>query len=233
MRTIDQLLIPSRAGRRALVLAAACLLCACATSTTKRPEPIESQDETGFTITEQVRFSAKVRSEFDKALRLLEEEQYESGIELLQGVTTSAPDATAAHIDLGIAYRLVGDLERAEASIKSALELSPRHPAAHNELGIVYRRTGRFEDPQVPEGEAPGRREQEREERLRAQEHTSAAQGNPPGRSAAGGQGVSSGRRHRSKRLTTARPRARDAPPARAGAAPDRALDRALTRRAA
>ncbi len=146
MRAIDQLLIPSRAGRPALALATACLLCACATSTTKRPEPIESQDETGFTITEQVRFSAKVRSEFDKALRLLEEEQYESGIELLQGVTTSAPDATAAHIDLGIAYRLVGDLERAEASIKSALELSPRHPAAHNELGIVYRRTGRFEE---------------------------------------------------------------------------------------
>ena len=40
----------------------------------------------------------------------------------------------------------MGDLERAEASIKSALELSPRHPAAHNELGIVYRRTGRFEE---------------------------------------------------------------------------------------
>ena len=147
MRTIDQLLDSSRLGwQRPLRLVAACLLCACATSTAKRHAPIESQDETGFTITERVRFSAKVRSEFGKALRLLEDEQYESGIELLRGVTTSAPNATTAHIDLGIAYRLVGDLERAEASIKSALELNPRHPVAHNELGIVYRRTGRFEE---------------------------------------------------------------------------------------
>jgi Flp pilus assembly protein TadD len=51
-----------------------------------------------------------------------------------------------AHIDLGIAYGRVGDLERAEASLERALELAPRHPVAHNELGIVYRRTGQFEE---------------------------------------------------------------------------------------
>jgi Flp pilus assembly protein TadD len=39
----------------------------------------------------------------------------------------------------------VNDLERAEASIKRALELNPRHPVANNELGILYRRSGRFE----------------------------------------------------------------------------------------
>ena len=60
------------------------------------------------------------------------------------GVVSAAPDATSAHIDLAIAYRETNDLERAEASLKKALELNSRHPVALNELGIVYRKTGRF-----------------------------------------------------------------------------------------
>ena len=100
----------------------------------------------GFTITEQERFSSSVRGDFKKALHLIEDEQYESGIELLEQVTQAAPHATTAHIDLGIAYQLAGDYESAESSLKRALELNARHPVAHNELGIVYRRMGRLED---------------------------------------------------------------------------------------
>jgi len=107
---------------------------------------MEVQEDGGFTITERVRFSSSVRGDFEKAVRLLEEEEYESGIEILEDVTEEAPDATTAYIDLGIAYRLTGDFERAEASIKRALELNPSHPVVHNELGIIYRKTGRFEE---------------------------------------------------------------------------------------
>jgi Flp pilus assembly protein TadD len=106
----------------------------------------ETRDEGGFTIFERVRVAAGVRADFETALRHLEQQQYESGIALLVEVTQSAPDVTTPHIDLGIAYGRVGDLERAEESIKRALELNPRHPVALNELGIVYRRTGRFEE---------------------------------------------------------------------------------------
>ena len=130
---------------RALVLVAALIGCACATSSTPRPAQVVTRDESGFTITEKVGVSAAVRSDFVRALRLLEEEQYESGIALLEQVTEAAPQLTAAQIDLGIAYRRAGDLERAEDRIKAALDLSPRHPVAHNELGIIYRKTGRFE----------------------------------------------------------------------------------------
>jgi len=128
------------------VWVAACLLCACATPGSKETSRIEFQEGGGFTITEQARFSSGVRKDFEKALQLVEEEQYESGIELLEQVTEAAPNATAAYIDLGIAHRLEGSYERAESSFKRALELNPRHPVAYNELGIVYRKMGRFEE---------------------------------------------------------------------------------------
>ncbi len=102
------------------------------------------RDETGFTITEKVRVGGGVRGDFEKALRLLEEERYEEGIALLEEVTEAAPHVTMAHIDLGMAHARVGELESARASLERALELDPRHPVAHNELGIVHRRAGRF-----------------------------------------------------------------------------------------
>jgi tetratricopeptide (TPR) repeat protein len=145
MRTPHEAVTPSPLGRLAPVLAAALLASACTLSGTTRPAPVETRDENGFTIREEVRVGAALRADFERAVRLLEQERYEQGIALLVQVTEAAPHLTTAHIDLGIAYGRVEDLERAEASIKRALELNPRHPVAHNELGIVYRRTGRFE----------------------------------------------------------------------------------------
>jgi Flp pilus assembly protein TadD len=102
------------------------------------------QDAGGFIITQRVRVNADVRADYAAAVRMLEEERYEPGIALLVKVTEEAPDVTSAHIDLGIAYARIGDLDRAEASLKTALQLNPRHPATHNELGLVQRRKGQF-----------------------------------------------------------------------------------------
>jgi Flp pilus assembly protein TadD len=128
------------------VIAAALIVSACATSEAPRSAQVEIQGDSAFTITETVRVGGKVRSDFESAIRLLDEQQYDTGIALLRGVTEAAPHLTTAHLDLGIAYSRVEDLERAEASLDRALELTPRHPVAHNELGIVYRKTGRFQE---------------------------------------------------------------------------------------
>lgn len=145
MRRLAEILISSRPARRAWALAAALCVCACASSGPQRPEQKEVRDATGFTITEDVHVGGGVRADFEKALRLLEEEKYEEGIALLVKVTEAAPQVTQAHIDLGMAYARAGDLEHAAASLERALQLNPRHPVAHNELGIVYRRLGRFD----------------------------------------------------------------------------------------
>jgi Flp pilus assembly protein TadD len=102
------------------------------------------QDEGGFSIVEEVRVGNDIHADYDAAMRFFEQKQYEQGIASLVKVTQAAPNVTAAHIDLGIAYARTGDLDKAEASLMRALELNPRHPIAYNELGMVQRRKGQF-----------------------------------------------------------------------------------------
>jgi tetratricopeptide (TPR) repeat protein len=129
-----------------VMLATLSLASACVNSKGPAPSRIEHAPDGGFTITQEIRVGVGVRSDFEAALRLIEQKEYESGIERLLEVTGAAPQLASAHINLGIAYRRNEDWEKAEASIERALELSPRHPVAHNELGMVLRRQGRFEE---------------------------------------------------------------------------------------
>jgi Flp pilus assembly protein TadD len=134
-------------GYRAVLALAAAALVACST-TPPKPAPVAGpqfqQDETGFTVLEDARVAPAVRADYDTAIRLLEQKRYEEGIALLLRVSQSAPDVSAPHVDLGIAYSRAGDLEKAEASLKRAVEINARQPVAYNELGMVYRRKGEF-----------------------------------------------------------------------------------------
>ena len=110
----------------------------------RRPARLEVIDPLSFTIQEQVRISGEARAAYDDALNLLEQELYEQGIARLITVTEEAPTVTAPYINLGIAYARIGDLEKAEGALLTALELNPEHPVVHNELGLLYREKGRF-----------------------------------------------------------------------------------------
>jgi len=136
------------APSRLLWLAVA-LFAACVPATAARRDAAETDvtnGATGFMITQDVRVAGAVRDDYESAIRLLQQGQFEPGIALLVKVTEAAPAAVAPHVDLGIAYSRTGALDRAEASLKQALALDPGHPIANNELGMVYRRTGRFAD---------------------------------------------------------------------------------------
>ena len=125
--------------------ASALVLSACASSgPSHKPARIEIQEQLGFTITEKARISANVRLDYNEALALLDQDRIDEGIALLELVAAAAPELSAPHIDLGIAYHRAGDLEAAEENLLLALESNPDHPIAHNELGIVYRKSGRF-----------------------------------------------------------------------------------------
>ena len=106
--------------------------------------PEIATDEAGFTITEQLRIGGDDYSRYEQALIFLRQERYQEGIRLLEAITEDAPALTAPWVELGIAYRRIGELEHAAEALEFAAALSPEHPIVHNELGIVYRKSGRF-----------------------------------------------------------------------------------------
>ena len=95
-------------------------------------------------ITQKIGVDPEIKQEFNKAISLLNDEKYPEAIRLLKGVTGKTSKFTAPYINLGIAYARTGEMDKAEKSLKQALEINPKHPVANNELGIVYRKTGQY-----------------------------------------------------------------------------------------
>ncbi len=111
----------------------------------QRPAKIDTRSDYELIIKESVRIAGSVRADYTKAMRHLSSGELDAAITLLEAVVDAAPELTAPHVDLGVAYLNAGRLEQAEARLQHALLLTPEHPVAANELGVVYRRTGRFD----------------------------------------------------------------------------------------
>lgn len=98
----------------------------------------------GFIITEVPQMDEASRRDFERAVAMLNDEQYGPAIDFLEKVIEQSPGVTAPYINIAIAYTHLGKQEKAEAHLKTALSLAPGHPVACNEYGLLCRRTGRF-----------------------------------------------------------------------------------------
>jgi tetratricopeptide (TPR) repeat protein len=111
----------------------------------KKPAVARLEDgREGFVITEVPPMDEALRRDFDHAVAMLKDEDYDEAIVLLEKVIGKSPGVTAPYVDIAIAYGRTGRPELAEENLKTALELFPEHPVACNEYGLLYRRTGRF-----------------------------------------------------------------------------------------
>jgi len=98
----------------------------------------------GFIIKEVPQMDEASRRDFESAVAMLNDQEYEQAIEILENVIEQSPGVTAPYIDIAIAYQHIGKLEQAEEHLKTALQLVPEHPVASNAFGLLYRKTGRF-----------------------------------------------------------------------------------------
>ena len=144
--------------RFAILAAVLAILAGCATGGPEKPVAVvpEAPPETGpsvtrlqdgrngFIITEVPGMDETSRQAFERAVAMLNNQDYAQAIDVLEAVVEQSPGVTAPYINMAIACRRVGRPEQAERHFKSALGLIPGHPVASNEYGLLCREAGRF-----------------------------------------------------------------------------------------
>jgi Tfp pilus assembly protein PilF len=128
------------------------VLAGCATHGKVKPAPVVQKPfverldngREGFIIKEVPKMDAASRRDFERAVAMLNDQEYGQAIALLEKVIEQSPGVTAPYINMAIACEHIGKLEQAEEHLKTALLLVPEHPVACNEYGMLFRKTGRF-----------------------------------------------------------------------------------------
>ncbi len=95
-------------------------------------------------IIEDHRIEPSVKQDFNRAVTLLNQKEYEQAIKLLESITKKTKNFTAPYINLGMAYKELNEFSKAENNLTKALKLNPHHPLAKNEMAVVYRSMGNF-----------------------------------------------------------------------------------------
>lgn len=90
--------------------------------------------------------SLDIESEYQAALSLMKDENWQNAADKLATITATDPQLSGAWTNLGIARTRIGDLAGAEQAFRSALSSNGSQVTAYNELGILCRRSGRLEE---------------------------------------------------------------------------------------
>jgi len=145
-------------SERALVTALLLVLGGCATGVATKPdivkeEPVMQQGTTvnrftdgrlGFALNEAEMLSEELQKQFNDGVNLFLAKDYDASIEQFDDVIEQAPDISAPHVDIAMAYRNIDRPELAEDHLNAALQLVPGHPVASQEYGLLLSGAGRF-----------------------------------------------------------------------------------------
>lgn len=107
---------------------------------------VKTQADSGYVYKNNsyVDIDADVENDFNKAVELLQKEQYQQAITVLDTVIEREQRLPAPYVNIAMAYNKLGDVTKAEENFINALKLDIGHPTANNELGLLYRKAGKF-----------------------------------------------------------------------------------------
>ena len=134
---------PSASSFRGVCLLFTLLLSGCG-STPEKPSVEEYAVNINFVENQSI--DRAVRKEFDAAINLLKDKQYQAAIELLIKVINASQTNSAPYINIAIAYTMLGKIDDAEENLKLAIAVNPEHPVANNEYALILRKTGRYSE---------------------------------------------------------------------------------------
>lgn len=83
--------------------------------------------------------------DYEHALTLMQEGNYQAAIPALQKFSTRQPRLAGPWVNLGIAFRETGQNDQAMTSFQQAVQLNPDNATGWHQLGIQYREQGEFE----------------------------------------------------------------------------------------
>lgn len=118
-------------------------IAACASTPKPEPEilPEPTQQQQSTDVESAVNYD---QQDYEAALSALKSDETNYAIELLEQVSSKAPDLEYVFTNLGLAYFKNKNYIKAEQSLQKAISINSRDAIALNHLGIIKRMQGHF-----------------------------------------------------------------------------------------
>jgi len=91
------------------------------------------------------RISAKTADAYNQALSHMRSKNYDTAIVEMQKVALMDERISGPWVNIGMAYKNLGNVDKARTALNKALKINPNNPYALNQLAIMNREEGKFE----------------------------------------------------------------------------------------
>lgn len=88
---------------------------------------------------------ASTTTAYEGALELMRSKDYKNAILAMKNVATMDERISGPWINIGLAYKELGDMQNAQFSFEKAISINSKNPYAYNYLAIMSRENGNFE----------------------------------------------------------------------------------------
>lgn len=118
------------------------------TTATKSSAKTEKSGRAAGAILAQPKFKVeeKTISAFNAALKHMSAKNYDTAIVEMQKVAKMDERISGPWVNIGMAQKSLGDVEKARLAFDKALSINPKNPFALNQLAILKREDGNFEE---------------------------------------------------------------------------------------